>query len=274
LERGVVSRSHALNPRRFALAVRVAFFLCLVVLPALPSAAFAGEPARGDSAYQSALQKGLRAEASGNDSAADRWFRQALAEPGAVDKSDAAMELVFLALRQFLVSGETAKVRPALGLALRHVTAPDKRKFLVDLVDGVLDGRVVDNPLAKGLYGAPMLERAFRKLLEKHEYSRALQMLAPPNDSSDYDAMVRYDTLALLVHGRQAVESLKCAPALRKYPNAYAYTMMVCAILVEFDANGSVAPAKVERLEAFFRQESSSSGRYLLPLVQELVKPG
>ena len=207
--------------------------------------------------------------AHGFKAKAREYYLKSMAVKTTEDKSEPAIELFHLSIQDFLKTGKPEQARKDLATALEVVTDSEKKDYLRNLASGILDGKVENNPLRKGMAGQAMLEAKLLSFVEKKRYAEAFSMLDRESTSkSDIQSKITYDVLAVSVIGKKAAPLL-CEETFKKYPKSYSYSMISCDMLLDYLATGSKNAAKLEKLREFFRTEKSSQ-KYLLSVLEDL----
>jgi hypothetical protein len=81
---------------------------------------------------------------------------------------------------------------------------------------------------------------------------------------------ITYDLLSVLVNGKRS-GPLLCEPILKQYPDAYSYSIRICAALVSARAEGRVDPRRLADVREFFEHEKIRKPE-LLTAVEDLPR--
>jgi len=200
--------------------------------------------------------------AHGFKTKAREYFQKALALPTQESKSEPAIELFHDSLQR----GDEKQAKMDLELALRFASDEETRTYLKGLAEGVLEGKFKGNPLAAGLYGQPMVWKHLSLLMNQRRYSEALAMLdRSALEEGNIQEKITYDLLSVLVNQKRS-GPLLCEPVLKKYPDAYSYSMKTCAILLEVRSTGKKDPEKLKDVQNFFEREKIQNTELLAAL--------
>lgn len=200
--------------------------------------------------------------AHGFKSKAREYFQRAMALPTKESKSEPAIELFHDSLQR----GDSNQAKLDLEVALKNTSDEETRTYLKGLADGVLEGKLQGNPLATGLYGQPMVWKHLGLLMSQRRYSEALAMLdRDALEHGNIQEKITYDLLSVLVNQKRA-GPLLCEPVLKKYPDAYSYSMKTCSLLLEFKTTGKKDPEKLKDVQNFFEREQVKNTEILAAL--------
>ncbi len=200
---------------------------------------------------------------------AREYYLKAMDVKTTEDKSEPAIELFHLSIQDFLKSGKPEQARKDLARALEVVTDAERKDYLRNLAAGILDGKVDNNPLRKGMAGQAMLEARLVSFIESKRFAEAFSMLDREAISqSDIQSKITYDALAVSVIGKKAAPLL-CEETYKKYRDSYSYSMMTCDVLLAYLSSGKKDAGKLQRLRDFFKNEGTSQ-KYLLSIVEGL----
>jgi hypothetical protein len=121
-----------------------------------------------------------------------------------------------------------------------------------------------------GFYGMYATEAQFKNLIADKKYDKALAFVNPNGlkKTSDSFNIISYDILNVLVN-RKNVKGLYCSDELKKYPDAYAYSTLLCHLLSDYMKGGKMQKANLARAEKYFKSNSAEV-RFLFEAVKEI----
>lgn len=119
-------------------------------------------------------------------------------------------------------------------------------------------------------YGHYQTTKELEKLIKEKNFREAIALLNPLtiNDSNNYEMESTYDLLNVL-NNRSKVSHLLCAKTLKKYPDSFAYSVIICDNLTFYLKNKKLNPEKIKTLTKYFK-EIKPEKSYLLDALLEL----
>jgi len=119
-------------------------------------------------------------------------------------------------------------------------------------------------------YGHYQKTMQLEKLIKEKNYRDAIALLNPLAiaESNNYDMESTYDLLNVLTNGSK-VSHLLCSKTLKKYPNSFSYSVIICDNLTFYLKNKKLSTEKVQYLTKYFK-EINQNKSYLLTALQDL----
>ncbi len=119
-------------------------------------------------------------------------------------------------------------------------------------------------------YGHYQQTLQLEKLIKDKNYREAMALLNPLsiNESNNYEMESTYDLLNVLTSGTK-VSHLLCSKTLKKYPNSFSYSVIICDNLTFYLKNKKLNSEKIKNLTKYFK-EINSKKSYLLDALLEL----
>ncbi len=162
-----------------------------------------------------------------------------------------------------------------LAIARARIKNSDLLEYVEWYEKALVGGEKGPERFEGGLFGAPARWSMLEKLMREKKFNEAFALINPKGvEQSSLPHRITYDLLNVLVNRRKA-GNLFCADDLKKYPDAYSYSIRLCKILSSYIEKGAVDPAAWQSLESFFKENNESAvqdKRYLVAAAEELKK--
>ena len=201
------------------------------------------------------------------------YFSNAIAINADINKSDAYLSKINIAL--FLKPKDEAKIGQFLDEAIKYFNENTKYKSLE--ADSFLASieKSLGRPstiVAKenSSFTKYISEENFERMLKTKEYQQAFLKLNPEKIKISQNSLhvTAFDTLNVLLN-KKKVKELYCNKEYKKYPDAYAYSMIVCGLLNDYLKTGHFTDKKMKVAEEYFTK-SGSEKKYLLEMLKEI----
>lgn len=143
-------------------------------------------------------------------------------------------------------------------------------EYYLNAIDKSLASSVDDTSKVEGFYGMYTSEESFKNLLKNKEYPKAFSLLNSEGIKKAQNSfnITTYDSLNVLIN-KKNVKLLYCNKEYNEYPNAYAYSTLICGLLNDYLKSGNFSDKKMKRAEKFFEEEDTDK-KYLLDMVKEI----
>lgn len=198
----------------------------------------------------------------------EKYYKTAIKVNINENKSEAYINLIAIALI------EENKVKAAAAFAEAKKYFSDHSEYKKEEINYYLTS--IDSYLGsgtkpvKGFYARYTMEENLIDMLKKKEYLKAFSSLNPEalkESKSSFDITV-YDILNVLIN-KKTVKNLYCDEDYKKYPDSYAYSVLICGLLNDYLEKGSFNQKRMEKTEKYFNEEASDKN-YLLAMIKDV----
>lgn len=199
------------------------------------------------------------------------YYGQAIAVNAPENKTEAYINRIAISV----LSKDKTKIGSTLNEAKNYFKANPQHKtkevdYYLSAIDKSLSTSVDETAKVEGFYGMYASEEAFKNLLIAKEYQKAFSMLNAEGIKKAQNSfnITAYDSLNVLLN-KKDVKELYCNKEYKEFPNAYAYSTLICGLLNDYLKTGKFSDQKLKRAETFFAVEDKEK-KYLLDMVKEI----
>ncbi len=201
---------------------------------------------------------------------ADRYYQMAIDNKSNENKTEAYINRLAISIKD----RKQDKIKVQFNELKTYLTKnPNYKTKEIEYYIKTLDAAFSHNESPEnipGFYGMYATEAQFKNLIADKKYEKALAFVNPNGltKSSDSFNIISYDILNVLVN-KKNVKNLYCSDELKKYPDAYAYSTLLCHLLSDYMKGGKMQKANLVRAEKYFKSNSAEV-KFLFDAVKEI----
>lgn len=202
---------------------------------------------------------------------ADHYYSNAIALNVKEDKTEAYINRIAIAI----VSKDKKRISDTYNEAKNYFEKNKKLQtkevtYYLTSIEQSLSSTDPGAAKIQGFYGMYTTDENFKNLLKSKQYEKAFSLLNPEGMKTSEDSLriTSYDTLNVMLN-KKNVKELHCNKEFKEFPDAYAYSTLICGLLNDYLKTGTFSANRMKRAETYFKEEAQEK-KYLLDMVREI----